>query len=151
MTTRRDELRAELLEKYGDEGLHAFYQIDCWSGDGRGGDQVESCVTFGFGSAGTTPMVRVLIRPLAEVSDVTRLLKKTRRWLRNGGGYDPDRLEHDERCLDDELCPRCGSDMGGEHHPLCTNADGTPTGLTDDAVREALAILGKTEVDDIPF
>jgi hypothetical protein len=38
----------------------------------------------------------------------------------------------------DSLCPRCGATEQATHHPLCQHRDGTPTALSDDAVREAL-------------
>lgn len=40
---------------------------------------------------------------------------------------------------DDDLCPRCGASMQTTHHPLCQDRDGTPTSLTDEEVRQALA------------
>ena len=46
----------------------------------------------------------------------------------------------------DEMCPRCGADMQATHHPLCEERDGTPTGLSDKAIRQALAVIRRRQM-----
>jgi hypothetical protein len=43
------------------------------------------------------------------------------------------------RPFDDSICERCGASEQLTHHPLCQARDGTPTALSDDEVREAVA------------
>ena len=155
MTTRREQLKRELLEHYATREPKAFYQYEGILGvhgdvmaDGDG-DGLESSTTheLAYGSA-----VRVLVAAETSAADADRLLKKIRRWIRRDG-LNKDELAARERHLDAELCPRCEAEMPGQqgtHHILCRNADGTLTALSDEAVREALRLL-KQGGDDIPF
>jgi hypothetical protein len=53
-------------------------------------------------------------------------------------------IDYDEPC--DEPCPRCGMGMQFTHHPLCQERDGTPSGLTDEQIRAAIALLADEKV-----
>ena len=63
-----------------------------------------------------------------------------------------------------KFCRRCGGNITngdyGAHSPLCRTDDGTPTELSDEAVKQAVAILDKRQMhiaknatagDDFPF
>lgn len=146
MTTRREQVKQELLEHYATREPHAFYQYD---GD-QGGDELEMTLTHEL--MYPSP-VRVLIAADTSAADAVRLLKNIRRWIQRDG-LDKDQLAAREAKLDAELCPRCGAEMPGQqgdHHRLCRNEDGSLTGLSDEAVREAIRLLKADRIDDIPF
>ena len=50
--------------------------------------------------------------------------------------------------VDDEVCPRCGVHMQATHHPSCAARDGTPTELSDGAVRQITGTLRYEDLDD---
>ena len=166
MTTRRDELKAKLLEKYAGKEPSTFLQYDGF--DDMGADSYNCPDSDGDSLWSTTtqelmsgfPAVRILITAGTSQKTARRLLKKLRRCLKDGGDFPAwmQGAEVDDMSLDSETCPRCGSDKRQGHHALCRYPDGTSTPLTDEAVREALAVLGSggggyeaDSVDDIPF
>jgi len=158
MTTRREQLKQDLLEHYATKEPHAFYQYDGFANERDSGSPVEADTDGDALCGGTThelmngATVRVLVAPGTSEKDALRLLKKIRRWIRRDG-LNKDSLAQRERHLDAELCPRCEAEMPGQqgtHHILCRNADGMLTALSDEAVHEALRLL-KQGGDDIPF
>ena len=57
-----------------------------------------------------------------------------------------------------KFCERCGAGTQGTHHPLCSHPDGTPTELSDKAVRHAVDLLDRrgfrvvdSTEDGVPF
>ena len=163
MTTRRDELKAELLEKYSGKEPSTFLQFDgfadaepdCIMHPDKDGDCLFTSNTHELMTGGVD--VRILITAGISKKATLRLLKKLRKIISEEGDFSSRTQEakRGDQQLDRELCPRCGCNTQGTHHPLCSYRDGTPTELTDDAVRDALAVLGikggREDVDDIPF
>ena len=158
MTTRRDVLKAELLEKYAGKEPSTFLQYDGFADvepdsmmrPDNDGDDIFLGTTQELMTG--LPSVRILITAGTSRKTALRLLKKLRRWLKDGGNFSDwmQKAEAEQVHLDSEVCPRCGSDNTQGHHALCSYPDGTLTPLTDEAVREALAVLG-SGVDEIPF
>ena len=157
MGTRRDELKAKLLEKYAGKEPSTFLQYDGFADvepddvmrpDSDGDDM--SLTTQQELMSGI-PAVRILITAGTSQKTARRLLKKLRRWLKDDNDFSSwmQKAEVDDVHLDSEVCPRCGRDNTQGHHELCSYPDGTSTPLTDEAVQEALAVLGYR--DEIPF
>ena len=152
MVTFRDELKAELLEKYAGKDANTFIQFDGFTDDvvnmmeGKDADGDDLWLSTTSGLMTGAPSVRVLVSVGTSRKVALRLLKKIRAWLKDGANFDKrmQRAEADDHKLDGERCLRCGCNMqeAGEHDSLCAAVDGTPTALTDDAVRKALAVQG---------
>jgi len=141
----RDTLKQDLLKHYETMEPQGFYQYDGFVHSGSDDvmppdaddDALSKVITHEL-MCGST--VRVLVTAGTTEEDALRLLKKIRVWIKKDGfAFHREALARKEVGLDDEVCPRCGAAMQATHNPLCQSRDGTPTALTDEEVRKALA------------